>query len=227
MRRNTRESSFSFVFSTALAHPSAVTSSLPPSHSLSFFSGTEATPADVVPRLHTIVRAATLSPSSCVLDIGTGTGVLLPYFKEEGGVEEGQVVGVDVSSGMLAVARKRFPRAEFWEGDVLDFAEAWLKGRGANGELFDAVFFNACFGNVYDQERALREVGRVMGREGRVVISHPLGAAFVDELKRRSPSVVLKSLPKDEGEWKVGMKGGREKGRKGWREGGRGKETCT
>ncbi|GAB5037043.1 riboflavin kinase [Nannochloropsis oceanica] len=167
-----------------------------------FFSGTEATPADVVPRLHTIVRAATLSPSSCVLDIGTGTGVLLPYFKEEGGVEEGQVVGVDVSSGMLAVARKRFPRAEFWEGDVLDFAEAWLKGRGANGELFDAVFFNACFGNVYDQERALREVGRVMGREGRVVISHPLGAAFVDELKRRSPSVVLKSLPKDEGEWK-------------------------
>jgi riboflavin kinase len=146
------------------------------------------------------------------LDIGTGTGVLLPYFKEEGGMEEGQVVGVDVSEGMLAVAKQRFPRAKFWEGDVLDFAEAWLKEGeeegGREGGLFDAVFFNACFGNLYDQEGALREVGRVVGREGRVVVSHPLGAAFVDELRRRSPSVVLRSLPKDEEEWKVGREGG-------------------
>jgi len=168
------------------------------------------------------VRAANLSSNSRVLDIGTGTGVLLPFFKEEGGTEEGQVVGVDVSKGMLAVARARFPRAKFWEGDVLDFAEAWLKGRGmeggkegeggGEGGLFDAVFFNACFGNLWDQERALREVGRVVGREGRAIISHPLGAAFVNELKKRSPSVVLESLPKDEGEWKVGREGGREGG---------------
>lgn len=117
----------------------------------------------MVPRLRAIAAAGQLQPGTRVLDVGTGTGVLLPFFKEQG-VDLADVVGVDVSPGMLEVARRRYPQAGFWEGDVADF-------RPAEGEeLFDAVFFNAVFGNVFDQAAALGAVGAVTRRGARVVI---------------------------------------------------------
>lgn len=131
----------------------------------SFFAGEEATPPDVVPRLHAIAAAGKpLGPTSRVLDIGTGAGVLIPFFKALG-VAEANIMGVDVSPGMLAVARRRYPQAAFWEGDVADF-EAGQQGSG----LFDAVYFNAVFGNLYDQGAALAAVGRAAARGARVVI---------------------------------------------------------
>ena len=130
----------------------------------SFFAGEEATPPDVVPRLHVIAAAGKpLGPTSRVLDVGTGAGVLVPFFKALG-VAEANVTGVDVSPGMLAVARRRYPQAVFWEGDVVDFEAG--KGSG----LFDAVYFNAVFGNLYDQGAALAAVGRATARGARVVV---------------------------------------------------------
>jgi len=154
--------------------------------------------------------------------VGTGTGALLPfllpYLDENAG--EKRIVGMDLSAGMLVVARERFPRASFWQGDVLDLPVIYEREGGKEEGLFTAVFFNACFGNVFDQARALREVGKLVKKGGRVVISHPLGADFVEELRRRSPSVVLADLPRDEKAWRVG-KGGRERGRDGGRAGRR------
>lgn len=129
-----------------------------------FFAGEEATPPEVVPRLQAIAAAgAPLGPASRVLDVGTGAGVLIPFYKALG-VAEANVTGVDVSPGMLAVARRRYPRAAFWEGDIADF----VPGEGAG--LFDAVYFNAVFGNLYDQLAALEAVGRAAARGARVVI---------------------------------------------------------
>ena len=51
-----------------------------------------------------------LSSGDTVIDLGTGTGWNLPYLAEQVG-QEGRVIGVDLSEGMLARARRRVDAA--------------------------------------------------------------------------------------------------------------------
>lgn len=54
-------------------------------------------------RLRAIVAGLGIAPGSTVLDVGTGTGVLLPFLAEAVG-PEGRVVAVDFAPAMLARA---------------------------------------------------------------------------------------------------------------------------
>ncbi len=148
-----------------------------------FFSSADATPAEVVPALRAIAAAAAVGPSSSVLDVGVGTGALLPYYLERG-VREAAITGVDLSARMLDHARARYPAATFVHADVVD----------VDGS-FDAVVFNSVFGNLHDQAAALAHAAALVPGGGTVLISHPLGAAFVDDLREKDPSVVPHSLP--------------------------------
>jgi hypothetical protein len=47
---------------------------------------------------------------------------------------------------------------------------AFGQDEAGRGKEFDAVFFNAVFGNIYDQGLALERVGQILSRHGVVVI---------------------------------------------------------
>lgn len=64
-----------------------------------------------------ILRAAVRrAPSARVLDLGCGTGLAVDLT----GVGSLDYLGIDLSEGMLAVARELHPRYAFWHGDVFD-----------------------------------------------------------------------------------------------------------
>lgn len=92
-------------------------------------------------------------PHTAVLDLGCGTGELLSSVL--GRWPETDCAGVDLSAGMLDVARKKLGgRAELVEGDAarLPFA----------GSRFDAVVCNDSFHHYPDPEAVLAEVDRVL-----------------------------------------------------------------
>lgn len=142
-------------------------------------------PRDVGIRLDTIVSAASLSAESRVLDVGTGVGVLLPRIKQYG---VSKIVACDLSSEMLAEARRRHPDVAFWCGDMVDLPRSF--GR------YGAVFFNAMFGNVWDQGETLASACMHLAAGGRIIISHPMGAGYVDELRQADRMRVPHVLPK-------------------------------
>ncbi len=55
-------------------------------------------------------------PGKSLLDIACGTGRHIEYFKDRF-----QVEGLDISDGMLAIARKRNPNVRFHKGDMTGF----------------------------------------------------------------------------------------------------------
>ncbi len=144
-------------------------------------------PEEVEERLERIVAMAALARGERVLDVGTGTGVLIPIIRQYG-IDE--VVGCDLSANMLAKAREQHDGVTFWLGDVIDLPESL--GR------FDAVFFNAMFGNVWDQRATLQKVAGRLRTGARICISHPLGSRFVAELKRGDPRRTPHLLPDQE-----------------------------
>ncbi|MEE8442794.1 MAG: methyltransferase domain-containing protein [Dehalococcoidia bacterium] len=145
----------------------------------------EPVPNDVQDRLAQIVAAARVRPKDTVLDVGTGTGVLLPFILA---CQPSRVVACDLSREMLVRARAVFKgRVRFFQRDVVDLAPSI--------GLVDVVFCNACFGNFYDPQQTLRAVNTLCHHEGRLVISHPMGKDFVRHLKDEQPEIVTSELP--------------------------------
>lgn len=61
-------------------------------------------------KINTLLSKLNITDNSKVLDIGTGTGVLIPFLKSLN--PNGYIKGVDISSEMLNVAREKFRNIE-------------------------------------------------------------------------------------------------------------------
>lgn len=59
-----------------------------------------------------------LEPGSLILDVGCGTGIPIARYYTENGHK---VVGIDLSSRLLELARSNVPSAEFYLADMLTF----------------------------------------------------------------------------------------------------------
>jgi SAM-dependent methyltransferase len=130
-------------------------------------------PEGVPERLEKIVAHGRISRGDTVLDVGSGTGILIPIMKK---YEPMRIYACDISVAMLEKLRsKKYPGVETVVADVRDLR---LPDSG-----IDVVFINACYGNIADKIGAFGNLSRMMKPQGRMVISHPLGKSFVHSLR--------------------------------------------
>lgn len=108
-----------------------------------------------------VAAFADLAGVAAVLDVATGTGLVLRALREGPGGAELRLAGVDISSGMLAVAREELPDAELVEApaDTLPFEDA----------SFDLVTCATALHLFPDAGAAFAEWARVLRPGGRVV----------------------------------------------------------
>jgi SAM-dependent methyltransferase len=111
------------------------------------------------PLFEAVLDAARVGPGTAVLDVGCGSGLALVLAAGRGAVP----AGLDISAGLLGIARDRLPGADLREGDMasLPFAD----------DSFDAVTGVNAFQFAGDPRQALREAARVVRPAGRVVAS--------------------------------------------------------
>jgi ubiquinone/menaquinone biosynthesis C-methylase UbiE len=87
-----------------------------------------------------------------LLEVGIGSGTTLALYQS--GV---QVTGIDISTGMLAIARTRLEQL----GRDGDLREMDAQALDFPDHAFDSVAFNLCLCTIPDPARALREAIRV------------------------------------------------------------------
>lgn len=111
---------------------------------------------------HRLIELADISEGARVLDVATGTGIVAMDCARIVG-PTGRVVGIDLSSDMLAVARQKSAAAglanlEFHEGDAekLDFPDG----------SFDAVLCASSLFFIPDMPSVLKEARRVLVQNG-------------------------------------------------------------
>jgi ubiquinone/menaquinone biosynthesis C-methylase UbiE len=139
-------------------------------------------------RLEKMAERLDLEPGFTVLDVGTGTGVFLPFLLEKIG-GNGRVVALDIAEAMLlhAKAKDFHGNIDFVCGDVMDIA----LGDG----IFDAVVCYSSFPHFQDKPRAFAEIYRVVKSGGRVLICHTSSRAEINEVHRQIPEVHHDTIP--------------------------------
>lgn len=133
-------------------------------------------PEGVPERLEQIVACASIAKGDVVLDVGTGTGILVPIIK---GYEPDTIYACDLSEAMLVRLKEQYPYATTITEDVRDLT--------LPDASTDVVFMNACYPNIVDKHRSFSNISRMMKPGGRMVISHPMGKSFIDHLREKSP----------------------------------------
>jgi len=108
-----------------------------------------------------------LESDSKVLDIGTGTGAIIPHLAKKIG-QDGRVIGIDFSEKMIETANKRIEKqgiaskakAAVADGTDMPFPDGH----------FDAIIATFAFTSFPEPEKAIKECARVLRPGGRFSI---------------------------------------------------------
>ncbi len=117
-----------------------------------------------------ILDAAGISEGVTVLDVGCGTGVLIPDYLSR---NVRSVTGVDISPAMLGIARRKFtdPRVSFVCADA---AEIVLP------TVFDCCVVYNAFPHFPDPAKLVLHLAELLAPSGRLTIAHGMSRAAID-----------------------------------------------
>lgn len=121
--------------------------------------------SDVKWRKKVVKLIAEIEPNS-ILDIATGTGDLALKFAQK--IRAGRIVGLDLSEGMLSVARKKAKHST--ETQKVEFVKGDSEALPFEDDTFDAITVSFGIRNFENLEKGLSEIKRVLTPGGRFVI---------------------------------------------------------
>jgi SAM-dependent methyltransferase len=117
------------------------------------------------PVVQQVIGRAALTAGQHVLDLGTGTGAVAERAAQLVG-PSGRVVGVDISSDVLRIARERVTALGLTN---VDLREGRAEALPAEGNAFDVVLASLSLMYVLDRDAAAHELARVLRPQGRLV----------------------------------------------------------
>lgn len=141
-----------------------------------------------------MMSMAGLTPGQRILDIGTGTGIVALAVARRLS-EQGKVVGIDLSDGMLATAKGKAVKEGL--GAQVEFLKMDAEELRFEDNSFDTVLSLYALRHFPNPEKAVAEIRRVLKPGGKAVIAvgsrpelfskHGLAAVFrkIDSVIRR------------------------------------------
>ena len=120
-----------------------------------------------------------------ILDVGTGTGVLIPYLVDRIG-SDGFIKAVDVSDQMIEFAKSKyvFSNVEFHCEDAIDY--------GSFTEEFDHIICFSMFPHFKNQKSAVEKLSNRLKPGGRLTIAHSQSRDAINRLHLKEGEVVKK-----------------------------------
>ncbi|GEM_PF-912782 len=127
-------------------------------------------------RVSGILGKLPIAEGADILDLGTGTGILVPYLSRMVG-PRGHVTAVDLSEGMLSEARKKYGTLGNVEFLKIDFEEEQIPGR------YDVVMLYSVYPHLHYPSDTLAWLFRMNVKPGGViVIAFPSDEKFINAI---------------------------------------------
>jgi demethylmenaquinone methyltransferase/2-methoxy-6-polyprenyl-1,4-benzoquinol methylase len=145
------------------------------------------------PKLHKFLKEFVLSfglfEGQHILDVGTGTGILIPYLYKIVG-SKGHITAIDYAHKMVEICKIKhgdFPNLSIIvaKAETLQFAD----------NSFDAIICFGVFPHLDNKQVALTQFNRILKSEGKLIIAHALSREEVGHHHQHVPEVAKDRLP--------------------------------
>jgi demethylmenaquinone methyltransferase/2-methoxy-6-polyprenyl-1,4-benzoquinol methylase len=125
------------------------------------------------------------------LDVGTGTGILIPYLQQEVG-SKGHITAIDYAEKMIKVCKLKYQHFS-----SIDFLVNKVEEMEFSSNYFNAVVCFGVFPHLENKVEALNQINRVLKKGGRLIIAHALSSEEIVTHHKSSSSVVVQdTFPK-------------------------------
>lgn len=136
-------------------------------------------------KLEEIFDILPLKKGDRVLDVGTGTGITIPYILKKIGTF-GSIYAIDYAENMIMKAEEKFPKKEypnvnFIIGDFFDLDA---------GKHFNSIICYSCFPHFEDKEKFIQKCFDVLDRDGTLLIAHSSSRIRINEMHARKHEAV-------------------------------------
>lgn len=143
-------------------------------------------------KLQQLVNMVNLNHGNTVLDVGTGTGVLLPYLLQA--IGNGNIIAVDFSEKMLEQAQSKYRQNQnitFIASDILEL--------NLHLESLDAITCLNFYPHLHNhKEEFLLKMLPLLKKEGTLTIFHDISRKQVNSIHSESKQVKEHRLPSAE-----------------------------
>jgi len=139
-------------------------------------------------KLDSMVQRLDIKSGSTVLDVGTGTGIFIPYLLKKLG-DNGHLIAIDIAEQMLARAKVKFPIQH------IDHIQADVVRLPLYKDIFDTVVCYSSFPHFHDKQQALFELARVLKINGILFICHTASRSTINGIHKGMPAVHNDLLP--------------------------------
>ncbi len=152
------------------------------------------------PKLHAFleqfVPSFGLSAGQHILDVGTGTGILIPFLNEAVG-SNGHITAIDYAQNMVNICKTKYSHLS-----NVSIMVANVERLQFSDNSFDAVICFGVFPHLDNKKVALSQFHRVLKSKGKFIIAHALSRAEIKHHHQNAPEVANDVLP-DEKEMKI------------------------
>ncbi len=140
--------------------------------------------------LQNFISKIDLKPGQTILDVGTGTGILIPFLLEAIG-PTGSITAIDYAEKMVQRSRSKYGNIRNVTIELQDVEELTLPS-----ESFDIIICFGLFPHLENRVQALNQMNRVLKPGGRLLIAHALNSAEIKAHHTLSTAVTHDALPK-------------------------------
>ena len=128
-------------------------------------------------KIHKLLSKISIAKGDTILDVGTGTGVLIPFYNEIN--KEIKITGVDISEGMLNVAKRKFSNLENVSFKLIDIEKDTIDSK------FDKIVLYSMFPHLTNKVETIKKlVENNLNKNGKLLIAHSNSRAFLNNMHK-------------------------------------------
>lgn len=134
-------------------------------------------------KINTLLSKTNIKDGDSILDVGTGTGVLIPFYKKLN--PNGKIKGVDISQGMLDIANQKFGNLENISFEKIDIEENKVNSQ------YDKVVLYSMFPHLKNKVMTIKSlVDYSLKHNGKLIIAHSNSREFLNNMHKEKDEIV-------------------------------------
>ena len=136
-------------------------------------------------KINKLLSQISIKNEDSILDVGTGTGVLIPFYNQIN--KDGKMTGVDIFEGMLNVAKRKFSNLNNVNFEVLDVENDFIQSK------FDKVVLYSMFPHLNNKVETIKKlVNNNLKSNGKLLIADYDSREFLNNMHSNTDERVSK-----------------------------------